>query len=277
MTIPRWNGEELHGKTIIVRMEQGYGDCIQCLRFLPTLSETGARIIIECMDDRIKPLITHIECVDSLYMRGETPPVADFHIPLFSLPRIFGTNLTNIPYPEGYITPVRAFYAFWKGRIERKAVAGTVKVGLVWGGRKTRLNANRSLLLEDLSPLFVLPGISWYSLQVGEDAQQLQRYIDVVEDLGEGCITFADTAAAIANLDLVITIDTSVAHLCGALGTPAWVLLKSSPDWRWLLDRSDSPWYRSLTLFRQAAHGEWKNVVHEVVKKMRNKAAKKKS
>ncbi len=271
MAIPRWNKEELLGKTIIVRMEQGYGDCIQCLRFLPKLYETGARIIIECMDERIKPLFMSISGVDRLYLRGETIPYADFYIPLFSLPYIFDTTLSNIPHSEGYIKPDKVISGSWKNRIEQIAVVGTLKVGLVWGGRKTRLNANRSLFLDDLSPLFSLPGISWFSLQVGEDAKQVQDYSNVLVDLGGCCITFADTAAAIVNLDLVITIDTSVAHLCGALGTPAWVLLKSSPDWRWLLDVSDSPWYRSLTLFRQTVPGEWENVVHDVVEKLSGK------
>lgn len=149
-------------------------------------------------------------------------------------------------------------------------LVGTLKVGLVWGGRKTRLNANRSLLLADFSPLLSLPGITWYSLQVGEDSTQVEGYNDLLTDLGKDFITFADTAAAIENLDLVITIDTSVAHLCGALGSPVWVLLKSSPDWRWLLERSDSPWYSSLLLFRQTLPGEWKNVVSCVEKKMRS-------
>lgn len=268
MTIPRWNGEELSGKTIIVRMEQGYGDCIQSFRFLPMLHETGARIIVECMDDRIKSLLVHVEAVDKLYLRSETHPDADFQVPIFSLPQIFGTDLSNIPNPEGYLKADSLLYDLWENRIGQTSVAGTLKVGLVWGGRKTRLNANRSLLLEDLAPLFEIPGISWYSLQVGEDAQQLENYKEILVDIGEGCITFADTAAAIANLDLVITIDTSVAHLCGALGAPAWIMLKSSPDWRWLLGRSDSPWYSSLTLFRQTVPGEWKNIVLEVAAKL---------
>ena len=269
LALPHWSGESLHDKGIIVRMEQGYGDCIQCLRFLPQLHEMGARIIVECMDDRIKPLFLQREgVISTLYLRGETPPNADFQIPLFSIPHILGINLSNIPFSGGYIESDKRFFDLWKSRIERTAIAGTMKVGLVWGGRKSRLNGNRSLLFEDLSPLFSLSGISWYSLQVGEDAEQAQQSSDIRADLGQHCITFADTAAAIANLDLVITIDTSVAHLCGALGAPAWVLLKSSPDWRWLLERSDSPWYSSLTLFRQTISGEWGDVVAEVVNKL---------
>ena len=269
LMVPRWLGEDLQDKIIIVRMEQGYGDCIQCLRFLFKLCETGARIILECMDDRIKPLFTHVAAVDSVYLRGETPPEADFHIPLFSLPYIFGTTISDIPKPEGYIEPDRALYDLWRNRIESTRSGGAVKIGLVWGGRKTRLNANRSLLLEDLSPLFSLPGIRWYSLQVGEDAKQVQRHQEMLVDLGSDCITFANTGAAIANLDLVITIDTSVAHLCGALGHPAWVLLKSSADWRWMADRSDSPWYKSLTLFRQAAPGEWGEAINNIAIKLK--------
>lgn len=270
MAIPRWNGESLLGKTIIVRMEQGYGDCIQSMRFLPKLHETGARIVVECMDDIIKPLFVHREEVDTLYLRSETPPEADFHIPLFSLPYMFVTDLSNIPFPEGYIIADKELAGIWKNRIEASMMGGTLKVGLVWGGRKTRLNANRSLYLKDLAPLFAIPGINWYSLQVGEDAEQLENYKDLLVDIGEGCITFADTAAAVANLDLVITIDTSVAHLCGAMGAPAWVLLKSSPDWRWLVQRKDSPWYSSITLFRQTVLCEWENVVLEVATKLRS-------
>lgn len=265
LDVPKWDGEDLSGKTIIVRLEQGYGDCIQCMRFLPKLN---ARVIVECMDEKIRSLFECFTGVSGTYLRGETPPAADFQVPIFSLPLMLEVNLNSIPFKEGYLTLDERLTRFWQERIAALNNTGCFTVGIVWGGRKSRLNANRSMQLDDFDPLLRLSGFKWFSLQVGDDAQQLGQFRDRVEDLAGDFVTFADTAAAVVNLDLVITIDTSVAHLCGALGKKAFVLLKSAPDWRWMLGRDDSPWYHSLQLFRQQQPGDWQSVVSAVQKKL---------
>lgn len=265
LDVPRWGGEDLSGKTILVRLEQGYGDCIQCMRFLPKLN---ARVIVECMDEKIRSLFRQFPGVSETCLRGENPPPAHFQVPIFSLPLMLGVQLNTIPFRNGYLTVDERLTGFWQERITTVNSTGCIAVGIVWGGRKSRLNANRSMQLNDFDPLLQLSGFKWFSLQVGDDAQQLERLRDRVEDLAGDFVTFADTAAAIRNLDLVITVDTSVAHLCGALGKTAFVLLKSAPDWRWMLGRDDSPWYHSLQLFRQQQPGNWQSVVSAVQKKL---------
>jgi len=268
LEIPEWRGEELYGRSIIVRMEQGYGDNIQCIRFLTVLKRSGATVFVECIDDSIKSLLTTLEHDYTLYIRGDVTPIADFQIPFFSIPGIIGITLENIPFASGYLTPEQSLAEYWRAKIKTISTAGYIKAGIVWGGRKSRLNANRSVELDDLFPLFSLPKIQWFSLQTGKDLEQLKNNDNAVIDLGKEFITFADTAAAINALDLVITIDTSVAHLSGALGKKTFVMLKSAPDWRWLLGRSDSPWYSSLTLFRQAHANSWGSVIYSIEKKM---------
>ena len=257
-----WGGEMLNGRTLLVRSEQGYGDCIQFARYLPLLSRYGGRVVFECIDASLAPIFQRISGIDQLLLRGDKIPAADFQIPLGSLPRIFGTDLTSIPFAHGYLSPDPERVAAILNREPRLARHDRSKVGLVWGGRKTRLNANRSISLDQCAPLFTLPGIRWFSLQQGPDLFQREHH-PVLVDLGALCHDFADTAAATSKLDLVITIDTAMAHLAGALGIPAWVLLKKGADWRWMLDRTDSPWYASLRLFRQEKAGEWMPVISE--------------
>lgn len=266
LDLPCWRGEDLSNKALIVRLEQGYGDCIQCMRFLPKLNAKA--VIVECLDEKIRSLFYRFHGVTETYLRGGCPPYADFQVPIFSLPLMLGVNVGNIPFRNGYLDLDERLSQFWKERIALLGRAGYTSVGIVWGGRKSRLNANRSMRLSDFEPLLQLPGFKWFSLQVGDDAQQLEQYYGRVEDIAADFVTFADTAAAIQNLDLIITVDTSVAHLCGALGKTAFVLLKSAPDWRWMLDRTDSPWYRSLRLFRQQQPGDWQPVVAAVKKKL---------
>lgn len=274
LSLPHWSGEALEGRTLIVRSEQAYGDNIQFARYLPLLAIYGGKVVFECMDTRIKPLFLGLPGIDSLMVRGEPFPPADFQVPLASLPRLFNTDLASVPSPAGYLHTCDKYREMWATLIDSEDDGANLKVGIVWGGRKPRLNSNRSLSLSDLEPLFSVQGIKWYSLQMGEDTVQLDKYRNVLIDMGAHIISFADTAAIIDNLNLIITIDTAMAHLAGALGVPAWVLLKYSPDWRWLLERNNSPWYDSLRLFRQKTPGDWSTVVSAVAVELKKRVPK---
>jgi hypothetical protein len=191
---------------------------------------------------------------------GDLLPPFDLHAPLLSLPLAFATTLENIPARIPYLTADPAAAARWRARI---GPAAGLKVGLVWAGNAQHKNdRNRSIALERLLPVVDAVKARWFSLQVGERAGDLPRIAPGrIADLADRFIDFAETAAAIDNLDLVISVDTAVAHLAGALGKPVWVLLPAVPDWRWLLGRSDSPWYPTARLFRQPARGDWDSVM----------------
>jgi hypothetical protein len=197
--------------------------------------------------------------VAELVAAGQALPRFDLVCPLLSLPRAFATTLETIPADVPYLAPPPDAAARW-----REALAGAgLKVGVAWAGSPLhRSDARRSIAVDTLAPLLRIEGVRWFSLQVGERAADLTRLpADLVTDLAPRLADFAETAAAVANLDLVITVDTAVAHLAGALGRPTWVMLRERPDWRWLTGREDSPWYPTLRLFRQRERGDWDDVV----------------
>lgn len=267
--IPRWNGENLNGRRLLVQSEQGYGDTIQFARYLPLLSGFGGNVVFECQNRSLKRLFTDMLGIERVIARGEPFTAVDFQVPLLSLPGIFHTDFDSIPAAEGYLKadPVKSNY--WKNMFEPQKEK--LKVGLTWGGRKTVLNANRSMQFKQLLPLLQMEEVAYYSLQIGEDAGQMVHLPGCqLKDLAPYITDFSDTAAILENLDLVITIDTALAHLAGAMGRPTWVMLKYSPDWRWLLGRDDSVWYRSVNLFRQKKNNDWDFVIEAVVKKMRS-------
>lgn len=260
--LPRWSGERLDGKRLLVQSEQGYGDTLQFVRYLPLLHAYGGHVVFECQNPLLKGLLSGIKGVECIIARGEPLPKVDCQIPLLSIPGLLATELVSIPSPEGYLRADLVKKAYWHSRLD--SGDNRLKIGLTWGGRKTNLNANRSMKLSDLEPLFSLKGVRFFSLQMGEDAAQLSGHGAFVEDLSPYINDFSDTAAIVENLDLVITIDTALAHLCGALGCPVWVVLKVSPDWRWYLNRDDSPWYASARLFRQKKYLSWAEVISSV-------------
>ncbi len=263
--LPRWDGTALGGKSLLVQSEQGFGDTFQFARYLPFLAErVDGPVVFECQNHSVLEGLYGLKKV-RLIARGDCMAGIDCQIPLVSLPRLFQTELCSIPLPEGYLKPQPHLVEFWKKRLGEEY---DLKVGLVWGGKKNSLNANRSLHLDQLSLLFELPGVSWFSLQVGEDAQQLSNTSGQIVDLGSEIRHFGDTAAIITSLDLLLTIDSAVAHLAGGLGMPVWIMLKYAADWRWLLERADSPWYRSAVLFRQKQPGGWGAVVAMVREKL---------
>lgn len=268
--LPVWQGENLDGKTLLVWAEQVYGDTIQFARYLPLLSKKNGVILFECLDVALAPLFIRLAGINQLIVRGQQLPKVDFQIPLASLPRVLGTMLDSIPCADRYLWPDQERLANWSDKINRIAGDSKMKVGLVWGGRKPRLNAGRSMTFQQLEPLVKLEQICWFSLQTGDDKEQLQGTDVQIVDLSDEMHDFADTAAIMASLDLVVSIDTASAHLAGALGVPVWVMLKSYPDWRWLLERQDSPWYTSARIFRQQKPDEWGPVVLQIEKELKS-------
>lgn len=254
---PRWHGGDPSGKTVLVYAEQGFGDTIHFCRYLPLLVERGARVLFECH----QPLISLMQELDAditVLPFGQSLPDFDFHAPLLSLPFLFGTVLDTIPASIPYLNPPQERLPFWQSVMPTDT---RLKVGLCWSGKQYP-DAGRTISVDQLEPLIACSGISFVSLQVGDGGgKPVVPMIDLTLLIQD----FADTAALIAQLDLVITIDTSVAHLAGALGTKTWLLLPFAPDWRWGLERDDCPWYPSILLFRQQEAGDWGGVVEQVI------------
>ncbi len=268
--VPRWDGvQPLSGKTLFVHAEQGLGDNVQFCRYLPGLAARGATVVFEVMP-ALKALMDTLSGGIRVMARGEPLPSIDYHCALLSLPMALDTDLATIPAEIPYLSadPVRV--ARWAPRVA--GLAG-LKVGIAWQGNPgvERLiwARGRSIPLAALAPLAALPGVSLVSLQKGAGAEQLlqvpfrHRVLDLGPEFDGGKDAFLDAAAVMSSLDLVICSDTSIAHLAGSLGRPVWTLLHASADWRWLLGRTDSPWYPSMRLFRQT-NGGWGEVVGAV-------------
>jgi tetratricopeptide (TPR) repeat protein len=259
---PQWRGDEsLKGKTIFVHAEQGFGDTLQFCRYVELLSARGADVVLE-VQPALRSLMATLCGPKIVLSNGEAPPLCDFHSPLLSLPLALKTELQSIPNRMPYLFADPERVSQWQTRLGEKQKP---RIGLAWSGNPEHRNDhNRSLGLSMLTPLLKLD-VEWISLQKivrGPDADLLhQTPIRSVEaELGD----FADTAALIQTLDLVIAVDTAVAHLAGALGGPVWVLLPDPPEWRWLRERIDSPWYPGARLFRQSAPGQWEGVIGAV-------------
>ena len=267
-----WQGENIAGRSILVFAEQGIGDLIQFARFLPLLARRGAKVTFSAPAKLIRllrPLGNQIELVGSL-KAGET---YDFQCALMSLPLWFGTDLNSIPDKVPYLKPESDLAA----NLDRRIGNHGFKIGIAWQGNPVgKIDQGRSFPLSELVPLARIPGLRLISLQKYHGLDQLACLpSDVtVESLGNdfdgGQDAFIDTAAVMSHLDLIITSDTSIAHLAGALGCRTWVALQYVPDWRWLLDRGDSPWYPTLRLFRQEANSDWKGVFSRMEKELRS-------
>lgn len=258
---PLWRGESLEGKTIFLHAEQGFGDNIQFVRFVPQVARMAQSVLL-LITEALEPLVAGTlppNC--RLLPQHSVLPAIDYHCPLMSLPASLGTTVDTIPAEVPYLHADPAAVHAWGERLD----TGCLNVGIAWCGNPGHANDhNRSMSLATFRTLNV-PGCRFVTVQPqlrDGDREQLAEW--GVFDLGSGLRDFADTAALMQALDLVITVDTSVAHLAGALGRPVWVLLAYMPDWRWMVERADSPWYPTARLYRQPAAGEWSTVLARV-------------
>ena len=252
---PLWRGEPIEGKTILLLAEQGYGDTIQFIRYVPLVAALGAKVILD-VPPPLQEIALSIDGVAAVLRADAPTPRVDCQCPLMSLPLAFATELVTIPASVPYIQPSPELVAEWHDRVPQ---TGHPRIGLCWAGSSAHLNNhNRSIALSRFADILSLPHLRFISVQseVDAEAQAILHRHGVVE-LGQDFESFSDTAAVLAELDLLISVDTAVAHLAGAIGKPVALLLPYPAEWRWLTDRSDSPWYPSMRLFRQTSAGDW--------------------
>jgi len=262
-----WDGGELAGRTILLRAEQGLGDTIQFVRYGALVEARGGRVVLEA-PPALARLCRTAPGVERVIADGEARPASDRQARLVSLPYLLGTTLDSIPASVPYLAAEPELVAAWRSRL---AGSAGLKVGIAWQGNPRLLSSlDRSVPLAALARLGRVPGVRLISLQKHDGREQIAelpgdvRLEDHSAEIDEGPDAFVDTAAVMASLDLVVSVDTAVTHLAGALGRPVWLLIKQMPDWRWLLRREDSPWYPTMRLFRQARHGDWAGVVERV-------------
>ncbi|HTW94154.1 MAG TPA: tetratricopeptide repeat-containing glycosyltransferase family protein [Tepidisphaeraceae bacterium] len=256
---PRWNGEDLAGRTILLHHEQGLGDTLQFIRFVPLLARRGAKVILEVQAEVAKLAATVSGVTTVLQPRQPSPPF-DFYCPLMSIPMGLGTTVDTVPANVPYLHADPQLTARWQNKI---GGGPHRKIGLVWAGNPNHKNdRNRSIPFSLFLPLLDLKGIDFYSLQKGLAAGQAVGYriIDWTAELTD----FSQSAALIAQLDLIVCVDTAVAHLAGALGKPVWLLVPFVPDWRWLMEKETSDWYPTMRLFRQERMGKWESAIERV-------------
>lgn len=261
-TQPAWTGEAFAGKTLLLHHEQGFGDTLMFVRYAPQVKALGGRVLVE-----VQPTLAHLVAtcpgVDGVIAHGAPLPSFDLHLSLLSLPAVFNTELESVPAEIPYLDVPQVVPN--RERIAKTLATpeGTLRIGLVWTGSSIHKNDQvRSVPPAALGPLSALPGVAWYSFQVGtvEEAP-----LPGITSLGPLLSSFSDTAYAMSGMDLFISVDTATAHLAGALGVPVLLLLPFSPDWRWMLGREDSPWYPTMRIYRQPDPGDWATVVERVV------------
>ncbi|MCI0460721.1 MAG: tetratricopeptide repeat protein, partial [Gemmataceae bacterium] len=260
---PLWDGSPLAGRTILLHAEQGLGDTLHFIRYAALVKQQGGQVLVEC-PAVLHRLLASGTGIDELVAPGAPLPAFDVHAPLLSLPALFRTSLSTVPATVPYLFADAQLGAQWRDRLA--SVEG-LKVGIAWQGNPRHFrDRQRSVLLTEFEPLARLEGVRLISLQRGPGVEQVpalgDRFpvLDLDRQRDETCGDFMDTAAVMTNLDLVITCDTAIAHLAGALGVPVWVALPFAPDWRWLRERADSPWYPTMRLFRQERWGDWASV-----------------
>jgi hypothetical protein len=261
---PLWRGERpLVGRTILLHAEQGLGDTLQFVRYASMIARLGAKVLLEVQRPLLH-LLSAMDGVSAVFAQGEKLPEFDLQCPLMSLPLAFGTELNSVPAAIPYIDVSAKLVSKWRQRMgERRAP----RIGIAWAGSAAhKNNSKRSIALERFAPLLNTPGVQFVSVQkelTQSDAAVLEDHASVLHVGGE-LGDFADTAAVISSLDLLISADTSVAHLAGAIGRPVWILIPLAPDFRWLLKREDSPWYPTARLFRQPRLEDWDSVLERV-------------
>ena len=267
---PMWDGGPLDGKILLIHAEQGFGDSIQFIRYATLAAERGGQVIVEGPEALLEVFST-VKGIGQLVPQGAALPHFDLHVPMMSLPLAFRTTLETIPQKVPYISADAARCEFWREWLAENEAS--MKVGLVWAGRPTHTgDRQRSMQLRQFLPIFRVPDVDFVSLQFDRGIEQIAQLPgrQPIRDASADIHDFADTAALVSQLDLVIAVDTAVAHLAGALGKPVWVLLPSPPDWRWMLRREDSPWYPAMRLFRQQRALEWDPVIARLRKELQS-------
>jgi hypothetical protein len=271
---PRWDGKPLDGRTILLHAEQGLGDTLQFVRYARAVKERGGTVIVECHRPLV-PLLSSCEGIDQLVAMDDPLPPFDFQCPLLSLPGVLGLSNENL-WTGVYLSAEPGRVERWR---ERLAELQGYRVGICWqGNTKHMFDRQRSFPLTSFAPLAAIDGVRLVSLQKGQGSEQLATADFEVAELGpelDADGAFLDSAAVIANLDLVVTTDTAIAHLAGGLGAQVWLALSAHCDWRWQSDRTDSPWYPSVRLFRQSRLDDWEPVFHEMADRLRGLVASK--
>ena len=262
--LPRWRGESLHGKRLLVWTEQGLGDSVMMMRYLPLIKDLGASELVVCCEPALVRLMQSVGEVDDVVSDTHSDDWRerfDFHSPTMSLPLCFGSRLETLPDRIPYLQVPSELKQKWSDKVSSLPYP---RVGLVWaGGRQTRADPDRSIPLATLSPILKKSWISFVSLQKGGEASQLAHVGRKLSNWMDECDDLLETAALIEQLDLVISVDTSVAHVAGALGKPVWLLNRFGSEWRWMLERHDSPWYPTMRIFRQQQF-HWKSVIQDI-------------
>ena len=265
--LPRWTGQPLAGRTLLLVSEQGLGDTLHFVRYARRFKAMGARVVMAA-PPVLGRLLASCADFDELYLLGSTVEFisADFYLPLLSAPAALGTDATSIPCDVPYLSANPGLVERWRQEL---APVDGFRIGIVWqGSRRNDGDRFRSMALAHFAPLAKLPGVRLVSLQKGFGSEQVAQVdfpvLDFSDRLDEAAGPFMDSAAVIRNLDLVVAADTSTAHLAGALGAPIFLAISYSPDWRWLLDRDDSPWYPTMRLFRQTKHKLWPEVFERI-------------
>ncbi len=253
---PVWDGTPIPGKTLLVQAEQGFGDFFQCVRYVPRVAAGGAKVILRCQP-ALRKLVERVDGVAAVVTTDDAIPPHDLQVPIFSFPKLFGTDLATIPRTTPYLSADQGKAKEYERTNDRK------RIGLAWAGSTAHGNdRRRSCPAERFNSLAGIEGVDFYRLQMPRDlpAPSALHLVDRTDQLQD----FDDTAALISQLDLVISVDTSVVHLTGALGKPVWVLLPFAAEWRWMANREDSPWYPTARLFRQLTPGDWAGVMERV-------------
>jgi hypothetical protein len=270
----QWRGEPPEGRAVLVHDEGGFGDTLQFVRYVPALVARGARVVLRVQAPLVRLIRRSMPGVTTVLPRGAALPPYDLQCPMMSLPHAFGTVLETVPGDTPYLTPCPEAVRHWRSRLAAAGGGHRLHVGLVWAGEPRpgmrqvqAMDRRRSLTLARFAPLAGVPGVRFVNLQFGAAAGAAQPPpgMDLFDPMAE-MTDFDDTAALVASLDLVISVDTAVAHLAGALGRPVWVLSRYDACWRWLAGRRDSPWYPGMRLYRQPHPGDWDCVLAEVVR-----------
>ena len=283
-TQPRWDGSDLHGKTILIHAEQGFGDTFQFIRYAKLIKEKNG-IVIAVVQDPLVTLIQRCPYIDQVVSIDETPPYCDVQAPIMALPYILQTRIDTIPNECPYLTADEKLVDYWKKQLSADK---NFKIGICWQPKNKHATpalqetvTRKSVHVRQFEPLSAIPGVTLYSLQKTTGTDQLEnlpssmQVISFDNDFDQSNGRFMDSAALIKNLDLIITVDTSVCHLAAGLGVPTWVLLPKLADWRWMMNRTDSPWYPTMRLFRQPTAGDWESVIKEVVEELKKYSEKK--